>query len=220
MTIQYKSVNLTVKNNIVKRGVKVPKVYSNEERAYIKKRLKEEAAYCLTNYRVRRTPVDDLISRVKIPKGTFYLFFKSKELLLFEVLQDQHDMLETQLLNEIQLLQENVTVGELTEIIYRFLKTVDNSGVLKLLTTGEVELIYRKLPQEVVQEHFLHDNQLVRKVMGKLSIPDDESIGAFSTAFRNLFITMIYKREVGEKFFDEALKLAIRGLVIQLLQEN
>ncbi|WP_286081321.1 TetR/AcrR family transcriptional regulator [Parablautia intestinalis] len=32
------------------------------------------------------TTVDEIVKRVNIPKGTFYLFYKSKELLLFEVI--------------------------------------------------------------------------------------------------------------------------------------
>ncbi|HCC34870.1 MAG TPA: TetR/AcrR family transcriptional regulator [Ruminococcaceae bacterium] len=198
----------------------MPKTYSDEERVYIKKRLKEEATFCLLNYGVKRTTVDDLISRVKIPKGTFYLFYKTKELLLFEVLQDQHDILEKQLLDEIQSLQGKAPVDGLTDILYRYYKAADNSGVLKLMTTGEIELLYRKLPQEVVQEHFSHDNSLVENVINILSLPGNGNIAALSTAFRNLFISMVYKREMGEDFFDEALKLTIRGLVIQLLQSK
>jgi AcrR family transcriptional regulator len=195
----------------------MPKTYSDTERTYIKKRLKEEAAYCLLNFGVKRTTVDDLINRVKIPKGTFYLFYKSKELLLFEVLQDQHEIIENQLLKEIQSLGGKATVDNLSETIYRFYKAADDSGILKLLTTGEIELLYRKLPQDVLQEHFTHDSQLVKKIIAELSIDQKNNIDALSAAFRNLFIMMVYKREMGEKFFDEALKLTIRGLVIQML---
>ena len=196
----------------------MPKIYSDEERAYIQKRLKEEAAYCLLNYGVKRTTVDELINRVKIPKGTFYLFYKTKELLLFEVLQDQHDLFEKQLIDEVQAQQGKATVDELTEILYRFYRAADDSGVLKLLTTGEIELLYRKLPQEVVQEHFSHDNQLVKRIIEMLSAPGSDKIDALSTAFRNLFISMVYKREMGVDFFDDAMKLTLKGLVIQLLQ--
>ncbi|MDL2301900.1 TetR/AcrR family transcriptional regulator [Lachnospiraceae bacterium OttesenSCG-928-D06] len=196
----------------------MPKTYSDDERSYIKKRLKEEATYCLLNYGVKRTTVDDLIDRVKIPKGTFYLFYKTKELLLFEVLQDQHDMLEKQLLDEMRGLQGKVSVDGLTNILYRYYKSADDSGVLKLLTTGEIELLYRKLPQEIMQKHFGHDSDLVKDVMNILSLPGNDNIDALSTALRNLFIAMVYKREVGEKYFDEALKLTIKGLVIQLIQ--
>ena len=52
----------------------MPKSYSDQEREYIVKRLKEEAAKCLSQYGVRRTTVDELVQRVGIPKGTFYLF--------------------------------------------------------------------------------------------------------------------------------------------------
>ena len=65
---------------------RLPKSYSDQERAYITKRLKEEAAACMGQFGIRRTTVDELVKRVKIPKGTFYLFYPSKELLLFEVI--------------------------------------------------------------------------------------------------------------------------------------
>ena len=70
----------------------MPKCYSDQEREYIKKRLKEEAAVCMGRFGIRRTTVDELVKRVNIPKGTFYLFYKSKELLLFDVIQEQHEL--------------------------------------------------------------------------------------------------------------------------------
>lgn len=63
----------------------MPKSYSEQEREYIRKRLKEEAAKCLARYGVRRTTVDEIVKRVNIPKGTFYLFYK----LLFSRLKEQ-----------------------------------------------------------------------------------------------------------------------------------
>ena len=61
----------------------MPKRFSEEERAYIVSRLKEEAAKCMAQYGIRKTTVDEIVRRVKIPKGTFYLFYQSKEMLLF-----------------------------------------------------------------------------------------------------------------------------------------
>ena len=39
----------------------------------------------------------------------------------------------------------------------------------------------------------------------------------FSAAFRNIFISMVYGREIGDESFDEALKLTVKGLVMQML---
>lgn len=194
----------------------MPKTYSDAERVYIKKRLLEEASDCLLHYGVRRTTVDELVRRVQIPKGTFYLFYQTKELLLFEVLLQQHDRMETQLLAEIHGLRDSMTADTLTDTLFRFYKAADDSGVLRLLTTGEIELLYRKLPPKVVQEHFSHDSDLVRKITALLPVSENVPVEALSAAFRNLFISMIYKREMGEEFFDDALKLTIRGLVLQL----
>jgi len=195
----------------------LPKTYSDDERAYIKKRLREEAAYLLSAFGIRRTTVDELVARVKIPKGTFYLFYDSKELLLFEVIMEQHEMIEKQMLDEIKSLSGHVTTDNLTEIIYSFFKATDDSGMLRLITTGEIELLYRKLPQEVMQNHFTHDTSMIGSIVELLSLSPGIDTDHFATAFRNLFITMVYKREMGEEYFDEALKLTIKGLVMQML---
>jgi len=196
----------------------LPKTYSDDERAYIKRRLKEEAAYYLSNYGIRRTTVDELVERVKIPKGTFYLFYDSKELLLFDVLMEQHEIIESQMIDEVKRVHGHVTSDTLTEIIYSFFKAIDETGLLRLLTTGEIELLYRKLPQEIMQAHFIHDNSMIETIIKTLSLSNTINVNLFSSAFRNLFISMVYKREIGEEYFDEALKLTIKGLVLQMLQ--
>ncbi len=195
----------------------MPRTYSDDEREYIKKRLKEEAADLISTFGIRRTTVDDLVERVKIPKGTFYLFYDSKELLLFEALMEQHEMLETQMLKEIKSLNGRAAIDTLTEIIYRFFKAADDSGILRLITSGEIELLQRKLPQEVIRNHFAHDSSMIRNILELLSISPSVHIEHFAAAFQNLFIAMVHKRETGKTYFDEALKLTIKGLVIQLL---
>ena len=73
----------------------MPKCYSDQEREYIKKRLKEEAVACMGQFGIRRTTVDELVKRVNIPKGTFYLFYPSKEMLLFDVSQENINLIKT-----------------------------------------------------------------------------------------------------------------------------
>lgn len=198
----------------------MPKTYSDDERAYIEKRLKEEASYCMRNFGIRRTTIDELVERVKIPKGTFYLFYKTKEQLLFQVLLEEHEKIQAELLDEVKELHENITVDNLTDTIFNFYKAVDDSGVLKLLTTGEIELLYRKLPPDVLQNHLMYDSALVQDIVELLNLPIHNNTDVFSTAFQNLFIVMVYKREVGADYFDEALKLSIRGLVLQLINKE
>lgn len=84
----------------------LPKTYSEQEREYIDKRLREEAMNCMAAYGIRKTTVDELVRRVRIPKGTFYLFYESKEQLLFQVLMEFHKTIEKQLLEKRRAWQE------------------------------------------------------------------------------------------------------------------
>jgi AcrR family transcriptional regulator len=195
----------------------LPKIYSDDERAYIKKRLKEEAEYCLSAFGIKGTTVDMLIERVKIPKGTFYLFYESKELLLFEVILEQHEIIERQMLKKIASLRTRVSVHNLTEVLYKFYKSIDDIALFRFIGTGEIELLYRKLPKNIIDIHFAHDTVMIHEIVQILSLSPDINTEYYSAAFRNIFFAVLHKREMGEEYFDESLVLMIRGLVLQLL---
>ncbi|MEH2936687.1 TetR/AcrR family transcriptional regulator [Acutalibacter sp. JLR.KK004] len=120
----------------------MPKSYSEQEREYIRKRLKEEAAKCLARYGVRRTTVDEIVKRVNIPKGTFYLFYKSKELLLFEVIQEQQENVNRKLYQTISgIASTELSAEKLTDVIFEFYKMTEEMLILKLIDVNEVELL-------------------------------------------------------------------------------
>lgn len=97
----------------------MPKTYTEEQKADIIRRLKKEANDCLMKYGVRKTTVDELVQRVHIPKGTFYLFYKSKELLIFDVILELHQQIEDSMLAEAGKLAEagNMELDKLTDLI-------------------------------------------------------------------------------------------------------
>ena len=144
----------------------MPKSYSEQEREYIRKRLKEEAAKCLARYGVRRTTVDEIVKRVNIPKGTFYLFYKSKELLLFEVIQEQQEHINRKLYQTISgIANTEFSAEKLTDVIFEFYKMAEEMLILKLIDVNEVELLVRKLPREIVEEHFRDDTDTIEKCL-------------------------------------------------------
>lgn len=194
----------------------LPRAFSEEERSYIIKRLKEEAVNCLTQYGVRKTSVDELVKRVKIPKGTFYLFYPSKELLFIEVFQDLHDEIQSEFMQSLMVSNGVLDENQFCDILFQQMKKVDHSFMLNLMTNGDLELIMRKLPQEVVQKHLEHDDFSFENITALFPNAKQVNGEAFSGAFRAIFLSMLHKREIGEEVFDEALILLIRGLVKQL----
>lgn len=206
-------------NNFSQTGEsKVPKSYSEQEREYIRNRLKEEAAKCLTIYGVRRTTVDELVKRVNIPKGTFYLFYKSKELLLFEVIQEQQEIINSRLYQTISAIAGTEFSAEnLTDAIFEFYKMAEKMPILKLLDLGEVELLVRKLPQETVAAHLQDDTDTIEKMLALLPVKKNVNIKVISSAFHAIYYATLHKAEIGEEQYDDALRVLIYGIVTQLI---
>lgn len=194
----------------------MPKSYSEQEKEYIKKRLKEEAAKCLARYGVRRTTVDEIVKRVNIPKGTFYLFYRSKELLLFDVIQDTHEIITRRLYQAISdIADTEFSAEKLTDVIFEFFKMTETMLILKMLDINEVELLVRKLPQEIIAEHLQDDTDMIEKMFALLPVKKEVDIKVISAAFHAIYYATLHKAEIGEEQYNEALRALIYGIVIQ-----
>ena len=198
----------------------MPKSYSEQEREYIKKRLKEEAAKCLAQYGVRRTTVDEIVKRVNIPKGTFYLFYKSKELLLFEAIQEQHEIVNRELHKALSnLATQELSAEKLTDVIFEFYKMTEKMPILKMLDLGEVELLTRKLPREIVEEHLQDDTDTIEKLFALLPIRKEVDIKVMSAVFHAIYYATLHKAEIGEGQYDAAFfHIAMRKIAGFLLR--
>ena len=196
----------------------MPKSYSDQERAYIKNRLKEEAATCMGQFGIRRTTVDELVKRVHIPKGTFYLFYQSKELLLFEVIQEQHELVNQKLYQELSgLAQTKLSAENITDVIFEFYKLTEEMPVFRLMDSEEIELLVRKLPREVVEALFREDTDTIQKLFSLLPVKQEVDIEVLSAAFHAIYYATLHKKEIGERQYDQALRLLIHGVVTQII---
>lgn len=199
----------------------MPKCYTKQEREGIKRRLKDAAVDCLAVYGIRKTTVDELVRRAKIPKGTFYLFYESKEMILFEVLMEVHAQIEQELFEQIAKLGKDAGVEEWTDVLLSCFLAVGRNPMFRIMTTGEIELLYKKLPKEMLAEHIEDDDSNVEKIFSFLPIREvtQEEIAVYSAAFRNLFMTLIYQLESEQPYYEEAMRVSIRGLLMQMLRK-
>lgn len=198
----------------------MPKSFATHEREYIKKRLLEEASQCLKLYGVKKTTIDELVKRVNISKGSFYLFYISKEALFFDVLCDFHNDIHNDILAQIDELGKDVSAEKITEIIFNLYKKIETSFLYKFIINGELELLIRKLPDEITQDHIQQDDLSMEQFLSKLPGINTTNLETYSAALRAVFLSMLYRREIGDHLYDNALKLILRGIVIQMFKEN
>jgi AcrR family transcriptional regulator len=198
----------------------MPKSFSENERMIIKKRLIDEAEACLSQFGIRKTTVDELVRRANIPKGTFYLFYESKELLFLDVYNRFHDEMHKRYLAEIDKMDDGITPRQMSEFIFKIYKETKASFLLRFIASGELELLIRKLPPELVQANAEIDNLSVEKLLSLVPNIKAEKIKVLSAALRAIFMAMLYEEEIGAEVFDDALMILIRGVVNQMFVED
>ena len=160
----------------------MPKTYSDIERENIKKALRREASRCLSVYGVKRTTVDELVQRAGIPKGTFYLFYPSKESLFLDLIDNFSKEVEQLYLDLLQELDENHIVTSLTEVFMAIVMKFYKDGVYRLLKEGELELILRKTKEEKGRDYFAMKTDIFNNLFSYFFIDNKNDIASFSHA--------------------------------------
>jgi hypothetical protein len=85
---------------------------------------------------------------------------------------------------------------------------------------GEMEFFMRTLPPELSKLHAEHDADKVRALICMLPGIGAERAELYSAALRSVFLTLMYKDEIGEALFDETLHMLIRGVALQMTEES
>lgn len=197
----------------------MPKSFSDAERAYIKERLLREAEACLAAYGVRKTTVDELVRRAGIPKGTFYLFYASKEALIFDVILKINTEVQEKLIGHISAMREKPNAEQLTDIVFQLYRSLDGTFLLKLVESGELEFLMQKAPPEFKAMNALDDSAMVAKLLALFPMADADKSALYSAALRGAFLLLLHKEEISTDRFDDMLRLLIRGIIMQMFGE-
>lgn len=191
--------------------------FSDNEKELIRKRLNEVAQECLRKYGVRKTTIDQIVQMAGISKGSFYNFYAGKEILFFMVLEEYQKSIIDELVNKFGK-EDNVGIDKFTELIYELYQNIRQSFIMNIIQNKEFEYLIRKLPKELIINHHSLDDILTKKIFSYINIKKDINIGVVTASLRAIFMSMVYVEEVGEKDFDEVLRLLIKGLAQQIVE--
>ena len=193
--------------------------FTSEEKEIIRKKLHKVAKECLQRYGVKKTTVDQMAAMVDISKGSFYNFYSSKEMLFFAVLEEyQIDVMDR--LTEQLDMEAKIDTNRLVQLLYDFYQDFRYSFVYTIFKNYEMELLVRKLPKEVITNHHLIDDRMVKEIVSRINIRENVSVEIVSALFRTIAMTILHIEEIGEKQFDTTLKLVIQGVVEQITKED
>ena len=193
--------------------------FTAEEKEVIRKKLHKVAKECLQRYGVKKTTVDQMAVMVDISKGSFYNFYSSKEMLFFAVLEEYQIDVMNRLTEQLGM-ETKIDTNRLVELLYDFYQDFRYSFMYTIFKNHEMELLVRKLPKEVITNHHLIDDRMVKKIVSRINIRENVSVEIVSALFRTIAMTILHIEEIGEEQFDTTLKLVIQGIVEQITKED
>lgn len=193
--------------------------FTSEEKEVIRKKLHKVAKECLQRYGVKKTTVDQMAAMVDISKGSFYNFYSSKEMLFFAVLEEYQIDVMNRLTEQLGM-ETKIDTNRLVELLYDFYQDFRYSFMYTIFKNHEMELLIRRLPKEVITNHHMIDDRMVKEIVSRINIRENVSLEIVSALFRTIAMTILHIEEIGEEEFDITLKLVIQGVVEQITKED
>lgn len=195
----------------------MPKKYSVQERANIRKDLLLHASRSLFHKGVQDISVDELVKKAGIPKGTFYLFYKTKEELFIDLLVSFRLDVQEEMLSMLQELDENHIVTSLTTVFSHLAEEIYSKGIYRLLDEQQLQIISRKSDEDIFKRESGALLDFFKELFGYFAIDDSSDIAAFFSAFMMIVFSMESAQRIKNPL--SAWRLLLRGLMLQLVGE-
>ena len=118
----------------------MPKIFSEEDRDILYEKMLDVGLQLLEKKQYKHISIEEVAREVGVAKGTFYSFFKSKELFFYEVMQ----RIKERNREPLRALPENASVKEISEcLFYRYMHV---KTVYDYFLPEEIKQIVRRLP--------------------------------------------------------------------------
>lgn len=189
--------------------------FTEQEKAVIRRALKEAARQCAATIGMRKTTVDQLAESAGISKGAFYKFYETKEHLFFEVLEDWH----TEVYDAAWKMWESCPglshPMRAAETILEACRVMDKNSMMDFFE-NELSYLLRKIPEEDLSRHYHSDDVHIRELVQRMGISLKQSPGIVSATVRALMLTLSHRKQIGESY-PQVLKLLVVGACEQLV---
>ena len=199
----------------------MPKAWSEREKELIKKTLLSEGKKLFEKYGLQKTTVDEIVNAAQISKGSFYIFYQSKEELYFDVLDSaEHELREKIFENVFKpgINRRDSFISFLSQMV----EVLTTMPLYEQMNAANYELLLRKLPEETLQKHMDRDQENVAKYFidwmdnGWMRKVDLKALNGLLLA---LIQFVMHREEFGENF--EATKdLWINAISSYLINED
>lgn len=189
--------------------------FSEQEKERVYNDIMTKGKELFSIYGLKKTSIDDIVQACGIGKGTFYSFFNSKEELFFAILEKEEGF-KDEFIKEL-MSSSKPPKESFKKFLIDCFNFVENNPFLKRLNDKqELELLFRKLPQETIEKHFNSDTKSSMAFIEKWQqegIIKQEDPEVLVGILRSLFMFLYFKEEIGAHVYDRVIERHIDFIV-------
>ncbi len=140
----------------------MPKAWSKQEKEIIKKSIINESKKLFEKYGLQKTTVDEIVRAAGISKGSFYLFYGSKEELYFDVLETVEGEFREKMFETAFKTEKNKRKS-FKAFLNQMIDLLITMPLYKEINSTNYELLLQKLPDETLKKHIESDQEDISK---------------------------------------------------------
>jgi len=198
----------------------MPKKFTDQERDWIRGKLLKEARDSFETMGLRKTSIEELTRAAGIAQGSFYMFFGSKEELYFELIQEEEKRIRKSIL-ELFPPGETCSKEGMKRFLLHSFRMMEESPLLRqMMSQGEMEQLFRKLPPSLLEHNFTEDQDALRPVIAAWQLEGilaDVAPETIVSMIRSLMLLTLHKNEIGEEHFTATIDLLVEVLATGML---
>ena len=164
--------------------------------------------------------LDDILEEVQMAKGSFYKYYPSKEIFLYEVIKKNERIFSEKMFETAQMITVDLETAfeTMTDII------MSKDFLFQYTSPNDREFLLRKMPLEYrKQEEEKSKNNFLRLCQGLNITPTEEFFGAITYLMNALQIIVADTAVYGENGRKKAVSImiqAIYGLFTKEIEDN
>lgn len=201
----------------------MPKKFNDQEKERIRLKLLEVGQKSFVTLGLKKTSVEDLTKAVGIAQGSFYMFYKSKEELCYEILLNEEASIRENMLQSIAS-NDAVTKENIRDfMLYGFRLMSENPLIRQMYLEGEFEYLIRKLPSELLEQNYRDDQDAMMPVVQKWQnsgILSDTQPELIVSMFRAIVLLSLHKKEIGEHSYAATIELLVDVLAEGMIAKS
>jgi AcrR family transcriptional regulator len=140
----------------------MPKAWSKQEKEIIRKNIINESRKLFEKYGLQKTTVDEIVRAAGISKGSFYLFYGSKEELYFDVLETVEGEFREKMFENAFKPEKNKRKS-FKAFLNQMIELLITMPLYKEINSSSYELLLQKLPEETLKKHIESDQEDISK---------------------------------------------------------